>query len=184
VGGSAPAGGTIGVGGGVSTGGTTGGFAGSIPTGGVAGTVGVGGADPCTECPPAAYGLTVHGDGLSYELAYNGYLLADSDQVYCAEQPLRGTFGGCGGVGVSACEHPMSVPPCLSVRGTSATYVDGRTGEWTGSVTGIVFSNRAPMVASGTFGLELSNADGGFLALTVDYTLCEFGLRGVAGICR
>ena len=183
--------GTTGVGGSVSTGGSAGGVGGSIPTGGAAGTVGVGGTNPCPDCPAARYGLVVHGDGSAYDLAYNGFLTVnsetDQEQLLCPEQPVRGMFIGCGGgVYIRVCEEPMSGPPCLDVNGGTAMYVDRQTGMfWSGAVVSnvVITPDLASGVVSGTLTIELINAGGGMLRLTVDYTFCSIGVR-TAGICR
>jgi hypothetical protein len=184
-------GGTVGIGGGVSTGGSTGGVAGTTLTGGAAGSIGIGGADPCPECPAARYGLVVQGDGAAYDLTYNGFLTVnsetDAEQLLCPEQPVRGMLIGCGGgVYLTVCEDPMSGPPCLSVTGGTAMYVDQQTGAfWSGAVVSnvVITPDVAPGVVSGTLTIEFLNPGGGMLRLTVDYTFCATGVR-TAGICR
>jgi hypothetical protein len=171
VGGSAPAGGAA-QGGSIAVGGAGGGAGGTIAVGGASS----GGSSSCPDCPEAEYGLVIEGDGPTYEMTYNGWIDAAADRISlpCAETPLRGTVGGCvRNFSFSACEDPMSGPPCLELGGAAVRYISLGTGElFEGWMTSDVPSTSVPGVTSGTFTAELTNATGEALTLTVSYAFC------------
>jgi hypothetical protein len=171
-GGSVSTGG-ISQGGSSAVGGTGGGAGGIIAVGGT----GTGGSTSCPDCPEADYGLVIDGDGPTYEMIFNGWIdaaAADRISLPCAETPLRGSVGGCVRTfSFSACADPMSGPPCLEVGGAAVRYVSRRTGElFEGRMTSDVPATSVPGVTAGTFTVELTNAAGEALVLTVSYTFC------------
>lgn len=189
-------GGDFGSGGAEPAGGTSDGGTGALPSGGVGATGGViatggtgtgggiivtggtGGAPvACPTCPEADYGLVIEGDGATYDIDYNGTIdsAADKAPATCPEQPLAGVISACTrSLMFSACEDPMSGPPCLEVAGQTARYVDHQSGKlWNGFViSDVPAAAGVAGVASGTLTLSFTDASGEMLLLTVRYTVC------------
>jgi hypothetical protein len=160
---------------GSSTGGaSSGGASGGSSLGGTISVAGAGGAPTC-DCPVADYGLVIEGDGPTVTMPYNGLVFPSADQapLACGESPLRGTLAGCGyGITVSACEGPMSTPPCFDIDRDGIDYVS-RAGEpYHGRVMTTERGTVVPGVESGTLTAEVTNAVGDVLVLTVSYTFC------------
>jgi hypothetical protein len=120
-------------------------------------------------------------------MRFNGLIEPSSQRAVaiCSEAPLRGWVGGCSrAIVVWACEEPMSGRPCLEIDGGKVRYVDRQRGElFTGNVTSDVPGTSSSGVKSGTLTLNLSNATGEMLVLTVRYTFCETALSSVRIVC-
>jgi hypothetical protein len=154
----------------------TGGF-GGIVTGGSIGSTG--GSGSCPECADEDFRIVIDGHGGPREMAWNGSsVAADAALALCAEQPLRGSVGGCGhALSFMACSGPMNEPPCLEVRGNEVRSIDEQGGTWSGVVQRV--TPEVPQregVASGLLIVHINGANGTLAVHGVDYTLCaSFG---------
>jgi hypothetical protein len=145
------------------------------PSGGAGGAIEPG----CPECPEAAYGLVVHGDGDDLRMDQN------ASDTACAVEPLRGSrssFCGRTGIYFSACQDASEASACLSVSGSLARYTDRSGTVWTGSLTGDTGGVTPGPSGAGTLDLALTAGDR-MLELTVDYAFCSDG-SFIRVVCR
>jgi hypothetical protein len=158
---------------------TAGGLGGIATGGSIGSTGGTGGSGSCPECADEDFRIVIDGHGGPREMAWNGSsVAADPALALCAEQPLRGSVGGCGRtLSFMACAGPMNEPPCLEVRGNEVRSIDEQGGTW----SGVVHSDTPEVpqregVASGLLIVHMNGASGTLVVHAVDYTLCaSFG---------